>query len=100
MSETDVRLDRVRRQFGSVVAVDDVSLEIARGAIVSLLGPSGCGKTTTMRMIAGLEEPSEGDIFIGERRVNDLLPKDRTYAELEGLPAARNTQGAVGRERL
>ena len=48
--------------------------------MVSLLGPSGCGKTTTMRMIAGLEEPSHGEVFIGDRKVNDDLPKDRDVA--------------------
>ncbi len=65
---------------GEVTAVKDVSLEIADREFVVLVGPSGCGKSTTLRMIAGLEEISQGDIFIGERRVNDLAPKDRDVA--------------------
>ncbi|MGH6874348.1 MAG: ATP-binding cassette domain-containing protein, partial [Aestuariivirgaceae bacterium] len=52
-----VRLESVSKQFGSVLAVDDVSIDIAPGNLVTLLGPSGCGKTTTLRMIAGLERP-------------------------------------------
>src|SRR5438477_4186204 len=64
----------------SVTAVEDVSLEVADREFLVLVGPSGCGKSTTLRMIAGLEEISRGDIFIGERRVNDLAPKDRDIA--------------------
>ncbi|MGZ5537388.1 MAG: ABC transporter ATP-binding protein, partial [Chthoniobacterales bacterium] len=65
---------------GDVTAVSDVSLEIADREFVVLVGPSGCGKSTTLRMIAGLEEISRGDIFIGDRRVNDVPPKDRDIA--------------------
>ena len=65
---------------GDVTAVDDVSLEIADREFVVLVGPSGCGKSTTLRMIAGLEEISRGDIFIGDKRVNDVAPKDRDIA--------------------
>ena len=60
--------------------MNDVSLEIADREFVVLVGPSGCGKSTTLRMIAGLEEISRGDVFIGERRVNDVPPKDRDIA--------------------
>src|SRR5439155_13177422 len=63
-----------------VTAVEDVNLEIADREFVVLVGPSGCGKSTTLRMIAGLEEISRGDIYIGERRVNDVAPKDRDIA--------------------
>jgi multiple sugar transport system ATP-binding protein len=63
-----------------VTAVNDVSLEIQDREFVVLVGPSGCGKSTTLRMIAGLEEISKGDIFIGDRRVNDVAPKDRDIA--------------------
>lgn len=63
-----------------VPAVNNVSLEIADREFVVLVGPSGCGKSTLLRMIAGLEEISRGDIFIGERRVNDVPPKDRDIA--------------------
>lgn len=58
-------------------AVKDLNLTCEQGEFIALLGPSGCGKTTTLRMIAGLEEITQGDIFIGDRRVNDLHPKDR-----------------------
>ncbi|MBL8697842.1 MAG: ABC transporter ATP-binding protein [Alphaproteobacteria bacterium] len=75
----DVRLERVRKTFGSVVAVDDVSLSIAKGAIVSLLGPSGCGKTTTLRLIAGFERPSAGGVHIRGARVNDVPPYRRDF---------------------
>ena len=63
-----------------VTAVSDVSLEIQDREFVVFVGPSGCGKSTTLRMIAGLEEISRGDVFIGEKRVNDLPPKDRDIA--------------------
>jgi multiple sugar transport system ATP-binding protein len=63
-----------------VTAVSDVTLEIQDREFVVLVGPSGCGKSTTLRMIAGLEEISKGDIYIGERRVNDVPPKDRDIA--------------------
>src|SRR5450432_4424628 len=63
-----------------VTAVSDVSLEIADREFVVLVGPSGCGKSTTLRMIAGLEEISKGDIYIGDKRVNDVAPKDRDIA--------------------
>jgi spermidine/putrescine transport system ATP-binding protein len=64
MEQFAVQLDRVTKRFDEVVAVDDVSLEIRDGEFFSLLGPSGCGKTTTLRMIAGFEQPSAGEIFI------------------------------------
>ena len=76
----EVRLDNVTKRWGDFVAVDDQSLHIEDKEFLVLLGPSGCGKTTTMRMIAGLEEPTSGEIRIGERVVNDLLPKDRDVA--------------------
>ncbi|MCY3878126.1 MAG: ABC transporter ATP-binding protein [Rhodobacteraceae bacterium] len=75
-----VRLKNVTKRWGSFVGVDNQSLEIKDREFLVLLGPSGCGKTTTMRMIAGLEEPTEGEIWIGDRMVNDDLPKDRNVA--------------------
>ena len=73
-------LDNVSKLFGSVTAVDGVSLKIADGEFFALLGPSGCGKTTTLRMIAGLEQPSSGTIRIGERDVTELPPRERDVA--------------------
>src|SRR5438132_9308786 len=63
-----------------ITAVKNVTLEIEDREFVVLVGPSGCGKSTTLRMIAGLEEISKGDIYIGDRRVNDVPPKDRDIA--------------------
>ena len=62
------------------VGVKEISLDVADGEFLVLLGPSGCGKTTTMRMVAGLEDPSQGEIWIGANKVNDLEPKDRDVA--------------------
>jgi len=75
--EVDVRLDRVTKDFGETVAVDDLSLDVAEGEFFSLLGPSGCGKTTTLRMIGGFEEPTRGTIYLGGRDVTDLPPYKR-----------------------
>ena len=65
---------------GGVVAVSDVNLEIRDKEFIVLVGPSGCGKSTTLRMIAGLEDISEGELYIGDRLVNDIAPKDRDIA--------------------
>ena len=76
-----VLFDRVRKVFpGGAVAVADLVLDVRSGEFVSLLGPSGCGKTTTLRMLAGLEQPSAGRIRIGERDVTDLPPAKRDIA--------------------
>ena len=76
----EIKLDHITKRFGDVVAVDDMSLEIHDQEFVVFLGPSGCGKTTTLRSIAGLEHPDEGDIFIDGKRVNTLSPADRDIA--------------------
>ena len=68
------------KAYGDVVAVDHVSLTVEDGEFVALVGPSGCGKTTTLNLVAGLIEITDGDIFIGDRLVNDLDPKDRDIA--------------------
>ena len=75
-----IQLKNVAKRWGSSTAVEPMSLDIADGEFLVLLGPSGCGKTTTMRMVAGLEDTSEGEIWIGERCVNTLEPKDRDVA--------------------
>ncbi len=68
------------KRFGKTTAVNNLNLNIKEGELVVLLGPSGCGKTTTLRCIAGLETPDEGEIWIGDTLVNDLSPKDRNVA--------------------
>src|SRR6476619_4655836 len=74
-------LQDVTKRFGKdVVAVDRVSMEIADGEFMVLVGPSGCGKTTLLRIIAGLEDVSDGEVVIGERIVTDLAPKHRDIA--------------------
>jgi len=77
-----VILRNVTKRFGSVVAVDNLTLDIARGECLSLLGPSGCGKTTTLRMLAGFEDLDEGEILVGGRVIsssykNYYLPPER-----------------------
>jgi ABC-type sugar transport system ATPase subunit len=76
-----IELEHVTKTFaGDVVAVDDVNLTIADGEFMVLVGPSGCGKSTLLRMIAGLEEITEGTISIGDLDVTDLEPPDRDIA--------------------
>jgi len=82
----EVKLKNVKKVYkGDVVAVKDINIDVNDGEFVILVGPSGCGKTTILRMIAGLEDITEGDIYIGDRRVNDLMvndlmPKERNVA--------------------
>ncbi len=73
----DVRLENVVKRFDDAVAVDGISVEIPRGSFFAMLGPSGCGKTTTLRMIGGFEEPTEGRIFLGDQDVVGLPPYKR-----------------------
>ena len=75
-----VQLNNISKSWGDAVGVKQMSLDIADGEFLVLLGPSGCGKTTTMRMVAGLEDPSTGEVWIGDRCVNNLEPKDRDVA--------------------
>jgi len=75
-----VLLKNVKKQFGEVIAVNRLNLETRDKEFLVLLGPSGCGKTTVLRCIAGLETPDEGEIYIGDRLVNDLDPKERDIA--------------------
>ncbi|MGH2537455.1 MAG: ABC transporter ATP-binding protein [Candidatus Promineifilaceae bacterium] len=77
---TSITLDKLSKSYGPLLAVDDVSLTVAAGTLVCLLGPSGCGKTTTLRMIAGFEEPTAGRVFIGEEDVTHLPPYVRPTA--------------------
>ena len=72
-----VDLINLTKKWGSVTAVNDINLHIAEGEFVVLLGPSGCGKTTTMRLVAGLEEITTGEIKIGDQVVNEIDPRKK-----------------------
>ena len=79
-----VKIDNVVKKFngrgGEMIALNGVNLDIHENEFITVVGPSGCGKSTTLRMIAGLEEISEGELYIGDRLVNDVAPKDRDIA--------------------
>lgn len=75
-----VTYDHVTKKFGDVIAVNDLTIHIEHGEFLVFVGPSGCGKTTALRLLAGLEEPTSGNIYIGDRLVNDVPPKDRDIA--------------------
>src|SRR5438093_1275532 len=107
MADADVRLDRVTKRFADVVAVDDLTLEIEQGEFFSLLGPSGCGKTTSLRMIGGFEDPSEGTIYLGGKDVTDLPPYRRdvntvfqSYALFPHLDVFENVAFGLRRKKV
>ena len=75
--DADIRLESVTKRFGDQTAVDDLTLSIPRGEFYALLGPSGCGKTTSLRMIGGFEDPTEGKVYLGGDEVTQLPPYKR-----------------------
>lgn len=75
-----VTYENVTKRFGNVIAVNDLNIQIPDKEFLIFVGPSGCGKTTSLRLLAGLEELTEGNIYIGDRLVNDVSPKDRDIA--------------------
>jgi len=107
VSEVDGRLERVTKDFGETVAVDDLSLDIPEGEFFSMLGPSGCGKTTTLRMIGGFEEPTRGTIYLRGRDVTDLPPYKRdvntvfqSYALFPHLNVYENVAFGLRRKKV
>jgi len=102
-----LKLENVSKSFGQVPVLKNINLEAEAGAFVVLLGPSGCGKSTLLRLITGLTEDHEGEIYIGDRRVTDLDPKDRkvamvfqSYALYPHLSVARNISFGMEINRL
>jgi ABC-type sugar transport system ATPase subunit len=75
-----ITLENLRKEYGSLTAVDGIDLTIADGSYTMILGPSGCGKSTTLRMLAGLEQPTDGDVYIDDARVTDVPPGDRNLS--------------------
>jgi spermidine/putrescine transport system ATP-binding protein len=105
--EHDIHLERVTKRFADTVAVDDLTLSIERGTSYALLGPSGCGKTTTLRMIGGFEDPTEGQVFLGGSDVTDFPPYRRdvntvfqSYALFPHLSVERNVAFGLERRKI
>ncbi len=103
----EVKVTNVFKRFGEVTAVNDLTLEVSSGEFVSILGPSGCGKTTLLRMLAGLEQTSEGTITIGGKVVNNLPPAKRdiamvfqTYALYPHMTVAGNIEYPLRKHRV
>jgi spermidine/putrescine transport system ATP-binding protein len=104
--DISVALKNVTKQFGDVTAVDNVNLKIQRGEFFSLLGPSGCGKTTTLRLVAGFEHPTEGEILINNENVSRKRPYERnvntvfqSYALFPHLTVAGNIRFGLERKK-
>src|SRR5689334_12913722 len=105
MSTIEAR--KITKRFGDFVAVRDADLSVAAGEVVCLLGPSGCGKTTTLRIIAGLERATSGDVVIAGQRMNELSPEKRDiamvfqfYALYPALTVSQNIAMPLHNERL
>jgi spermidine/putrescine transport system ATP-binding protein len=105
--EPDIRLTRVTKRFGDVLVIDDLDLEIERGAFYALLGPSGCGKTTTLRMIGGFELPTAGSVLLGGTEVTNAPPHKRdvntvfqSYALFPHLTIEKNVAFGLERKKV
>ena len=79
-NDYSIVFSQVQKAYGKNIVINNLNLEIEKGERLILLGPSGCGKTTTLRMIAGFEEITKGDLFMGGARVNDVAPGERNIA--------------------
>ncbi len=102
-----IELHNLTKKFGALIAVDAIDLDVSDGEVLCLLGPSGCGKTTTLRMVAGLEVPTGGDVFLGGKKVNALTARDRNvamsfqfYALYPNLTVAENLAYPLYADRL
>ena len=106
-TDADIHLERVTKRFGETTAVDDLTLSIPRGAFYALLGPSGCGKTTTLRMVGGFEDPTEGQRVPRRRDVTQLPPYKRdvntvfqSYALFPHLTVEKNVSFGLERKKI
>jgi spermidine/putrescine transport system ATP-binding protein len=106
-AEADIHLEKVTKRFGEMTAVDELTLSIERGAFYAMLGPSGCGKTTTLRMIGGFEDPTDGRVFLGGEEVTQQPPYKRdvntvfqSYALFPHLSVERNVAFGLERKRV
>ena len=106
-NQTFIRIDGVSKHFGDVVAVDDVSIDISAGEFFSLLGPSGCGKTTLLRMLAGFESTTFGEIYIDGKAMSEIPPHQRptnmvfqNYAIFPHLDVAENIAYGLRKDKL
>jgi spermidine/putrescine transport system ATP-binding protein len=106
-SDADIHLERVSKRFADVLAVDDLTLSIERGSFYAMLGPSGCGKTTTLRMIGGFEDPTDGRVFLGGDDVTEHPPYRRdvntvfqSYALFPHLTVERNVAFGLERKKI
>jgi spermidine/putrescine transport system ATP-binding protein len=106
-TESDIHLQDVSKRFGDTLAVDRLTLSIERGAFYAMLGPSGCGKTTTLRMIGGFEDPTEGDVFLGGEEVTRQPPYKRdvntvfqSYALFPHLSVEKNVGFGLERKKV
>ena len=104
--DADIHLDNVSKRFGDALAVDRLTLSIERGRFYAMLGPSGCGKTTTLRMIGGFEDPTEGRVYLGGQEVTEQPPYRRdvntvfqSYALFPHLSVERNVAFGLERKR-
>src|SRR5215216_3114753 len=103
----DLQITNVTKSFGAFTAVDDLTLTVPQGSFFALLGASGCGKTTTLRMVAGLEEPTAGRVWLGERDITRLRPYRRpvntvfqSYALFPHLDVAENVAFGLKRRKV
>jgi spermidine/putrescine transport system ATP-binding protein len=106
-TDADIHLESVTKRFGEMTAVDDLTLSIPRGAFYALLGPSGCGKTTTLRMIGGFEDPTQGRVYLGGDEVTQLPPYKRdvntvfqSYALFPHLSVEKNVAFGLERKKV
>ena len=106
-TDADIHLEGVTKRFGEMTAVDDLTLSIPRGAFYALLGPSGCAKTTTLRMVGGFEDPTEGKVYLGGDDVTDRPPYKRdvntvfqSYALFPHLTVEKNVAFGLERKKV